>query len=559
MRFSQLLPIAPGTLHGDPEKEVTGVSHDSRAVTPGQLYAALPGANVHGATFAPDLIRQGVDAVLTDAHGWDRITDALSGTEADRELLEKVTALIVEAPRAVLGYVSAAVFGTTSVPELIGVTGTNGKTTTTYLADGMLAALGHRTAVIGTVAILIAGDTVPSVRTTPEAPELHALFAKMRAADVDTCTMEVSSHALSQHRVDGAHFSVAGFTNLSQDHLDFHHTMEEYFEAKATLFTRTFSDRAVIVVEDDWGDRMVAASQVPVRTLGRDDRSEWRIEHTPGESEFLLHLGRGSDANLGPGDDANLGRGDGEGAAARADGVPRSAVDQPESIRLRSPLPGDFNVTNTALAAAMLLESGISPAELDAIGRSFAATVPGRMEIIDVSGPRALGQSHPELLPRAIVDYSHTPDAIAKALASLDADSEELVIVFGAGGDRDRGKRFGMGQAAAREADVIVLTDDNPRTEDPSAIRAAIREGIDAEVAAGNARVKKIIEVPDRGTAIDETIASAHPSATVLIAGKGHETGQTVGTTVTEFDDRARTRSALSMRLGGAQPGKVHS
>ncbi len=522
MRFSQLLPIAPGTLHGDPETEVTGVSHDSRAVSPGQLYAALPGANVHGAKFAPELIRAGVDAILTDDAGWHLITEALGTDEADRDLLAGVTALIVEAPRAVLGFVSAAVYGTTSVPELIGVTGTNGKTTTTYLADGMLAALGHRTAVIGTVAILIAGDTVPSVRTTPEAPELHALFAKMRAAEVDTCAMEVSSHALSQHRVDGAHFSVAGFTNLSQDHLDFHNTMEEYFEAKAQLFTRTFSDKAVIVVEDEWGERMTAAAQVPVRTLGRDERSQWRIEHTPGVSDFVLHL------------------------------------DDGESIRLRSPLPGDFNVTNTALAASMLIEAGVSAEEIDAIGRSFVATVPGRMEIIDVSGPRALSESHPDILPRAIVDYSHTPDAIAKALATLHADSDELIIVFGAGGDRDRGKRFGMGQAAAREADVIVLTDDNPRTEDPDTIRAAIRQGIDAEVDAGRARVKKIIEVPDRGAAIDEAIAEADASATVLIADKGHETGQTVGTTVTDFDDRARTRSALSMRLGGAQPGKVH-
>src|SRR5699024_4317310 len=201
MRLSQLLPIAPGTLHGDPETTVTGVSHDSRAVSPGQLYAALPGSNVHGAKFAPELIRSGVDAILTDAAGWELITEALSGSEDDRARLASVAALIVEAPRAVLGFVSAAVYGTTSVPELIGVT--------------------------GTVAILIAGDTVPSVRTTPEAPELHALFQRMRAAEVDTCSMEVSSHALSQHRVDGARFSVAGFTNLSQDHLDFHNTMEE--------------------------------------------------------------------------------------------------------------------------------------------------------------------------------------------------------------------------------------------------------------------------------------------------------------------------------------------
>ncbi|GAA1842226.1 UDP-N-acetylmuramoyl-L-alanyl-D-glutamate--2,6-diaminopimelate ligase [Brevibacterium marinum] len=520
MRISQLLPAAPGTVHGDPDREVSGVSHDSRTVTPGQLYAALPGSNVHGAQFAADLIGRGVDAILTDAVGWDMIS-----AQVDERDLAEVTGLIVEHPRSVLGYVSAAVYGTSGSPQLIGVTGTNGKTTTTYLADGMLEALGRRTAVIGTVATLIAGVTEPSVRTTPEAPELHALFAKMRAADVDACAMEVSSHALSQHRVDGAHFAVSGFTNLSQDHLDFHNSMEEYFAAKAMLFTRAFSDTAVVVVEDHWGEKMVEAAQVPVRTLGRDDRSDWRIEHTPGESDFILHLD-------GPDD---------------------------EGIALRSPLPGDFNVTNTALAAAMLLEAGIAASDINAIGRSFTASVPGRMEIIDVSGPRAEGQSHPEQLPRAIVDYSHTPDALEKALESLDADSDELVIVFGAGGDRDRGKRFGMGRAAARGADVIVLTDDNPRTEDPSTIRAAIRQGIDAERAAGGARVKKVIEVAERGAAIDEAIASAAASTTVLIAGKGHETGQSAGGAVTDFDDRSRTRSALRTRLDGTQTGKVHS
>ncbi|SMX75816.1 MULTISPECIES: UDP-N-acetylmuramoyl-L-alanyl-D-glutamate--2,6-diaminopimelate ligase [unclassified Brevibacterium] len=525
MRISQLLPAAPGTIHGNPDREVGGVSHDSRTVAPEQLYAALPGANVHGAKFAPDLIARGITAILTDATGWDMITE-----NVDPQSLAEVTGLIVEHPRSVLGYVSAAVYGTSGSPQLIGVTGTNGKTTTTYLVDGMLEALGHRTGVIGTVATLIAGVTEPSVRTTPEAPELHALFAKMRSADVDTCAMEVSSHALSQHRVDGAHFVVSGFTNLSQDHLDFHNSMDEYFGVKAELFTRAFSDTAVIVVEDKWGEKMVEAAQVPVRTLGRDDRSEWRIEHTPGESDFILHLGgTGED---GPEDDG---------------------------IALRSPLPGDFNVTNTALAAAMLLEAGISATDLNAIGRTFTASVPGRMEIIDVSGPRAEGQSHPEHLPRAIVDYSHTPDAIEKALQSLHADSDELVIVFGAGGDRDRGKRFGMGQAAARGADVIVLTDDNPRTEDPESIRAAIKEGIEAEISTGGVRVKKVIEVAERGAAIDEAIAAAGASTTVLIAGKGHETGQSAGGTVTDFDDRSRTRSALRARLDGVQTGKVHS
>ncbi|MGN6034940.1 UDP-N-acetylmuramoyl-L-alanyl-D-glutamate--2,6-diaminopimelate ligase [Brevibacterium casei] len=512
MRISQLLPAAPGTIHGDPDREVSGVSHDSRTVAPGQLYAALPGSNVHGARFAPDLIAAGVSAILTDPVGWKLIAEAV-----DPDVLAAVTGLVVDDPRAVLGFVSAAVYGTDVRPELLGVTGTNGKTTTTYLLAGMLEALGRRTGVIGTVATLIDGTAVPAVRTTPEAPELHALFAKMRAADVDTCAMEVSSHALSQHRVDGAHFAVAGFTNLSQDHLDFHHSMDEYFAAKAALFTRAFADRAVIVIEDEWGERMAAAAQIPVTTLGRDDRSRLRIDHTPGESDFSLRLGEG------------------------------------ETIPLRSPLPGDFNVTNTALAAAMLVESGIPATELSAIGRTFTAAVPGRMEVIGIAEDAA------HELPRAIVDYSHTPDAIAKALASLDADSDELVIVVGAGGDRDPGKRHGMGAAAARGADVIVLTDDNPRSEDPAAIRAAVRAGIDAEIAAGGARVKKVIEIGDRGEAIDKAIVSASPATTVLIAGKGHETGQSAGGVVTEFDDRSRTRSALTARLGRPETGKVHS
>jgi UDP-N-acetylmuramoyl-L-alanyl-D-glutamate--2,6-diaminopimelate ligase len=321
-----------------------------------------------------------------------------SGTESDRDLLDGVTALIVEAPRAVLGFVSAAVFGTTSVPELIGVTGTNGKTTTTYLADGMLAALGHRTAVIGTVAILIAGDTVPSVRTTPEAPELHALFAKMRTAEVDTCSMEVSSHALSQHRVDGAHFSVAGFTNLSQDHLDFHNTMEEYFEAKAQLFTRTFSDRAVIVVEDEWGERMVDAAQVPVRTLGRDERSQWRIEHTPGESEFVLHLG---DDESGP--NAPTARGP---HTLRSD---PAAVTAARRLQRHEHRPGRGHAHRIRGRSRDSTRSDAASRPRCRAGwRSSTCPVPARSE-----------ESHPELLPRAIVDYSHTPDAIAKALATL--------------------------------------------------------------------------------------------------------------------------------------------
>lgn len=504
MLISQL-PSADATIIGDPDLEVTGVSHDSRTVAAGQLYAALPGGNVHGASFAVDVVGKGVRAILTDSRGWDIISETVPA-----QVVQNLTGIIVENPRAVLGGISAEVYGTGDEPQLLGVTGTNGKTTTTYLIAGMLEALGQRTGVIGTVATLIDGVAVPSVRTTPEAPELHALFARMRERSVDTCAMEVSSHALSQHRVDGAHFRVSGFTNLSQDHLDFHRTMDAYFAAKALLFTPEFSEKAVIVIEDEWGQAMVEAASVPARTLGRDDRSEWRIEDTPGQSEFTLHAGE-------------------------------------TKVALRSPLPGDFNITNTALAAAMLLESGVDPDRLTSIGRTFEVHVPGRMEVVRESDPRV------------IVDYSHTPDAIAKALSALTVDGGHLHIVFGAGGDRDPGKRFGMGQSAARLADVIVLTDDNPRTEDPDTIRAEIREGITAAIDSGTARVDSILEIADRGEAIDQAVTLAGPGDTVLVAGKGHETGQEVAGVVTHFDDRERTRTALDARRGDAETGKVHS
>ncbi|GAA4285270.1 UDP-N-acetylmuramoyl-L-alanyl-D-glutamate--2,6-diaminopimelate ligase [Brevibacterium daeguense] len=492
---------------GDPQVPVTGVSLDSRSVEPGFLYAALPGANVHGAQFAAQLIARGTRAILTDPPGLEMIRQAAPQTG------ETTAYLVAENPRAHLGAIAAQIYGTDPAhPVLLGITGTNGKTTTAYMLNGLLTALGRTTGVIGTIATLIAGTEQPSVRTTPEAPELHALLARMRAAGVDSCAMEVSSHALAQHRVDGARFRVAGFTNLTQDHLDFHGTMEEYFRTKAQLFTPAFSDSGVIVLADHWCRRLAAEAEVPVVTISTDpgDAPDWLVT--------MQDLGRFTLAG-------------------------------PAGVQLAgtSPLPGDFNVMNTALALVMLERAGTSPADLARCAGSFEAPVPGRMEVINPADPRA------------IVDYSHTPDAIEQVLAGLDEGTGPLVIVFGAGGDRDRGKRRAMGRAAAREADVVIITDDNPRSEDPAEIRAAVLAGIRDAIADGSARTRaaSVLEIGSRSEAIRTGIDLAGSGGTVVIAGKGHETGQEIAGVKHHFDDREQTRSALASRGSHTGPGRV--
>lgn len=509
MRIDHLALPADIAVSGPADTEVSGVSHDSRQTQPGWLYAALPGANVHGAQFAPALIGSGVRAILTDPAGRQHIAEALAADPAAPPL-SALTLLITETPRARLGAIAAQIYGTDPAdPVLLGVTGTNGKTTTTYLLNGLLTALGRTTGVIGTVATTIAGQTQPAVRTTPEAPELHALFARMRAAGVDTCAMEVSSHALAQHRVDGARFAVAGFTNLSQDHLDFHADMEEYFRAKASLFAPEFSARGVVMLADDYSRRLAATAEVPVAALSRDraDAPAYLIAEESGP-DFTLHTPAGP-------------------------------------LPAHAPLPGSFNVANTALALAMLLEAGTELEQLAAIARSFEVTVPGRMEQVHDAGPLA------------VVDYSHTSDAIAQVLGGLAAAGRPLVIVCGAGGDRDPGKRPEMGAAAARGADVVIVTDDNPRSEDPAAIRAAVRAGAEAARASGTARATRIEEIPARSEAIIAGVAAAGDSGTLLVAGKGHETGQEIAGVVHPFDDREHTRRACASRSSETPAGRV--
>jgi len=494
---------APASREALGQVSVTGVTLDSRAVLPGDLYAALPGFNAHGAIFAGAAAAAGAAAVLTDAWGAQVIADG--GGIA-------VPVLVAEDPRAVLGAVAAAVYGSpASSLTLFGITGTNGKTTTAYLLESALCGLGVRTGLIGTVETRIGTTRLTSVRTTPEATDLHALFAMMREAGTEAAVMEVSSHALSQHRVDGAVYDVALFTNLSQDHLDFHPTMDDYFAAKAQLFTPEHSRAGVICINDEWGQKLAARSSVPVTTVtsSRRKTADWVVEPDPWPA-FRV-------------------RGDG--------GV----------LDLQCHLPGDFNIVNTAMAAVALVTAGHS---LDAVRTAMAEEplVPGRMERVDRSAESA---SAAEVDPRCIVDYAHTPDAVEAALKALRPTTPgRLVVVLGAGGDRDRGKRRGMGAAAARHADDVIVTDDNPRSEDPATIRAAVLDGARQVVGTGGVGPTVHGVREGRACAVAEAVRVARTSGdpagnTVLVLGKGHESGQDIGGTVHPFDDRDALRAAL--------------
>jgi len=473
---------------------VTGVTLRSQDVQPGDLFAALPGAKSHGAVFAADAVRQGAVAVLTDETG----AEVMAGNAA-------VPLLVHSAPRSVLGDLAAAVYGRPSEHmRVIGVTGTSGKTTTTYLVEAGLRAAGRVTGLVGSVGIRIDGRDEPSALTTPEAPDLQALFAVMLERGIDTAVMEVSSHALTLGRVDAVHFAVGGFTNLSRDHLDFHPTMEDYLDAKARLFepqSSTHADVSVVCVDDDGGRAIAARAERPVTVSVAGHEADWRAEDVRtldgGGQEFL-------------------------------------AVD-PAGVhhRLRIGLPGHFNVANTLLAAALLDAVGVSPEQAEPGLRT--ATVPGRLQPIDC------GQNF-----LAVVDYAHKPGALRAVLETLRGQTHgRIAVVVGAGGNRDPGKRGPMGQVAAELADLVVVTDDNPRDEDPAEIRAAVVAG----AADGPAAVE---EIGDRSAAIDFAVGWAREGDVVLVAGKGHEAGQTSHGLTRPFDDRDELARALQAL--GVQP-----
>jgi UDP-N-acetylmuramoyl-L-alanyl-D-glutamate--2,6-diaminopimelate ligase len=476
---------------------VTGLTAASAWVRPGDLFVALPGSRAHGATYAPDAMAHGAVAVLTDPAGRAVLGD-------------NVPTLVVSDVRSELGWISARVYGHPSgALSVLGVTGTSGKTTTTFLMHAGLGAAGRVPGLIGTVATLVGAEEIKTGFTTPEAPEVQALLAVMRERGVTDVAMEVSSHALAMGRVRGIAFQAAGFTNLSEDHLDFHGSMADYFAAKVELFDERYTQRPVVTVDDHYGNLLVDILGPCVTVSGEGlPRGTWRAsgisERPDGTTTFRV-----AGPQSGPG---------------RTGSRPQIALDMGCAI------PGRYNVANALLALALLYEDGIEP-EVVAAAIS-TASVPGRMERIDAGQPFL-----------AIVDYSHKPAAVDGALRAVRPLTRgRLIIVLGCGGDRDRGKRPHMGEIAARGADLLIVTDDNPRSEDPAAIRQAMLAGA---LAVPPGERGEVVEVGDRAAAIAAAVEAAGPGDTVLVAGKGHETGQEIGGVVHPFDDRDQLRAAI--------------
>ena len=480
---------------------LSGLTLDSRSVEPGDLYVALPGARVHGAAFCADAVAAGAVAVLTDPDG--RARAVASG----------VPVFVLADPRGKLGEIACWVYGDPSSRlRLIGVTGTSGKTTSTYLIESGLHAAGHKTGLIGGVELRVGEERLASSLTTPEAPDLQALFAVMASRGVTAAAMEVSSHALALGRVAGTAYDVAIFTNLSQDHLDFHGSLDEYFAAKAALFTAAYTRVGVVNTDDAYGGRLAEGARIPVTTFSAegDPAADWRaVDVRTGADGSTFRI-------VGPG-----------------------GVEADASVAL----PGRYNVANALGAVVALVEAGVHLATAVA-GVAACPGVPGRLERVEAGQDFTL-----------LVDYSHKPGAVEAVLGALrPVTGGRLCIVLGCGGDRDRAKRPLMGAASARLADVAILTSDNPRSEDPLAILAEMLGGVLTVPEQERARV--IIE-PDRAAAIGLAVAMAGKGDVVVVAGKGHERGQYVRDSVIPFDDREVAAAAILHHLGQAPPGEA--
>jgi UDP-N-acetylmuramoyl-L-alanyl-D-glutamate--2,6-diaminopimelate ligase len=487
-----LRPADPLPDYGGSAGVLTGVTHDSRAVRPGDLYAALPGSTVHGAQFCAAAAEAGAVAVLTDPSG--RASAIASG----------LPVFVVAEPRARLGEVAAWIYGHPSDRLLlIGVTGTAGKSTTSYLLEAGLRAAGYRTGLIGGVQTRVGEAAQTSTLTTPEATDLQALLAAMAERRIGAVAMEVSSHALALGRVAGTRYDVAVFTNLSQDHLDFHASMDDYFAAKAELFTPKYTRAGVVNIDDAHGRELAAVASIPVTTFSAEGRraADWRaVDVRSGADGSTFRV-------IGPG------------------GVEADAAVS---------LPGEFNVANALAAIVALVEAGAGLADAVA-GVASSAGPPGRLGRVDCCQDFSV-----------LVDYAHKPGAVEALLTVMrEVTQGSLVIVLGCGGDRDRGKRRLMGAAAARLADVAILTNDNPRSEDPLAILAEMLAGA-IEVPQRD-RAQVVVQ-PDRAAAIELAVAGAGKGDVVLIAGKGHEQGQYVAGAVIPFDDREVASQALLRR-----------
>lgn len=444
-----------------PDPVVGGITHDSRRVQPGWMFCCVPGQHTDGHDHAAAAVAAGAVALL-----------------CERPLDLPVAQVVVDDVRRSMGQVAAAVHGHPADRlVLVGITGTNGKTSTAHLLTSVLAHAGRAAVMSG---------TLTSAYTTPEATDLQAHLASLAASGTDTVVMEVSSHALALHRVEGAHFRVAVFTNLGRDHLDFHGTEEQYFAAKARLFTPELADRAVVNVDDVRGRLLADSVEIPVVPYSIDELGD--VEVSPLHHAYTW---RGRRVRVGVG--------------------------------------GRFGVSNSLAAATTAVELGLGVDEVVA-GLGHARPVPGRLEPVDAGQDFAV-----------LVDYAHTPDGLRQAISAVapTRPGARVIVVFGCGGDRDRAKRPEMGAVAAELADVVIVTSDNPRSEDPEAIIAAIVAGVPLQYR------HRVSTDPDRRSAIGAALRAARPGDVVLVAGKGHETTQTIGSTVVPFDDRTVARELL--------------
>lgn len=469
----------------------TSITSDSRQVRPGDLFVAQPGEHVHGIRFASQAREAGAVAILTDEEG-ARICDI------------DVALLVVENPGAVAGAIASMLMGyPASDMQTFAVTGTNGKTTTVYMIDSIMEALGKQSGIIGTVEIRLAQLRISSHLTTPMPDELQSYLALHRDQGGDSLAMEVSSHALVQGRTDPVIFDVAGFTNLTQDHLDFHCDMEEYFEAKAGLFTRVRARAAVVNVDDKWGRVLLERAAENLDTV-----VALAVESELGELPASVTGWKAVRS--------------GQGFELRSTSG--------HVIQTSTTLPGNFNIANAALAILMVLVAGYDIEEVSEVVRSgINPKVPGRMEMISTH-------------PRVIVDFAHNTEALVHALDALRPTTRgKLIVLTGAAGQRDKSKRPAMGEAVSRLADLVYITDDDPHGEDPSLIRADVLSGT-------KAWDTPVREIPNRAEAIATSIAQADDEDTILLAGRGHETIQDVAGVLIELDDRVEARRALKAR-----------
>ena len=467
---------------------ISGLTQTSQDVEPGDIFLAFPGEKAHGASFCAEAIHRGAHAVLTD----------IQGAQIVRGISQGFPVVVVRDPRRSAGTL-AAWFYDEPMRDMysVGITGTNGKTTTTTLLHQIWTHAGRESGLIGTVETRIGSDFLKSKRTTPESSELQALAATMRERHVRNFVMEVSSHAISLERIRGSHFAAVAFTNLTQDHLDFHGTMEEYFQAKSALFTFEYAELAFINMDDPYGVQLAQNVAIPVRTISRqNEKADWNYDFA------VPHL-RGHDVSI---------RGLG--------GI---------LIEGFLPLHGGYNLDNALMAVALAYESGVDPVEIAAILPTLMGAQ-GRMEPVNVGQDFA-----------AFVDYAHSPDAVSRVLEACKMMTVGKVIaVLGCGGDRDSSKRALMGMALSNGSDVAIFTSDNPRSEDPAGILeqmvAGLSVGLPDQV------------VLDRRMAIWYAVSQALPGDTVVILGKGHETGQEIAGAVIPFDDRFELAQAIEAR-----------